>query len=354
MTSPRLALPLLVLGVAIACLPDGAVVDPTVVSDRAPLAAKNAQSDEDSDSDDDSDDSDSDDDESSLADLTDAEWSEPVNLGPVVNSNAADVAPFLSKDGLSLYFSSNRTVGGFGQQDIWVSQRACVEGCPWGAPLNLGSIINTPAVDSRATLSNDEHFLYFFSNREGGHGDTDIWISHRADTEDDFGWEPAVNLGPDINTTTAEQAAWFVKNELFFSRGLPTAGQSDIYVVSMKRDGRTRGPAVLVAELHDPTVNDAGVTVSKNGKEMIFSSSRAGALGSSDHFTSTRGNRHKPWSTPVSLGSLVNSTATEQQPSLSHDGRTLVWSSNRAGSVTNPSGAPTLDIWMSTRRRIDD
>src|SRR5262245_24941136 len=68
-------------------------------------------------------------------------WSVPVNMGSVINSSANDQHPFLSKDGLSLYFSSNRQ-GTTGQLDIWVSQRESVDS-PWGTPQNLGLNINS-------------------------------------------------------------------------------------------------------------------------------------------------------------------------------------------------------------------
>jgi len=59
-------------------------------------------------------------------------WSAPVNLGAVVNSTSNDQHPSISKDGLSLYFVSNRP-GGYGGNDIWVTQRATLED-PWGPP----------------------------------------------------------------------------------------------------------------------------------------------------------------------------------------------------------------------------
>ena len=53
-----------------------------------------------------------------------SDWSTPINLGPNVNSTAMDRGPAVSKDGLSLYFASNRMVGErYGGEDIYVSQR---------------------------------------------------------------------------------------------------------------------------------------------------------------------------------------------------------------------------------------
>src|SRR5437773_11608401 len=70
-----------------------------------------------------------------LAASTFSEWSAPVNLGPTVNTGSIDAGPALSKDGESLYFHSNRP-GGFGGNDIWVSQRTR-RGDGWGAAVKL-------------------------------------------------------------------------------------------------------------------------------------------------------------------------------------------------------------------------
>src|SRR5262249_44552066 len=86
-------------------------------------------------------------------------WSEPVNLGAVVNSPSIDLGPAVTNDGLSLYFSSDRH-GGFGGQDIWVSQRASMDS-PWAPPMNLGQVINTADNESAPALSGDEHWMFF-------------------------------------------------------------------------------------------------------------------------------------------------------------------------------------------------
>src|SRR2546428_14152125 len=80
------------------------------------------------------------------------DWSAPVNLGPVINSGSNEQHPAISKDGLSLYFASDRTgAGGLGGLDIYVSQRACTDtddpACAWQAPANLGPNINSAGND---------------------------------------------------------------------------------------------------------------------------------------------------------------------------------------------------------------
>src|SRR5262245_15666065 len=90
------------------------------------------------------------------------DWSVPVNLGPLVNSTVQDIGPALSKDGLSLYFGSNRP-GGFGGLDIWISRRASVD-APWGTPENLGPTVNSSATENVPTFSRDGHWMFFNSN----------------------------------------------------------------------------------------------------------------------------------------------------------------------------------------------
>ena len=92
-------------------------------------------------------------------------WSAPVNLGPVINTSFIDADPAISKDGLSLYISTDRP-GGLGDLDIWVSQRASVDD-PWGPPQPLGPNVNSNAADLAPALSPDGHRMYFQSFRTG-------------------------------------------------------------------------------------------------------------------------------------------------------------------------------------------
>ena len=91
-----------------------------------------------------------------------SEWSPPVNLGPTVNTADFEVCPSVTKDGLSLYFGSNRP-GGFGAVDIYVSQRASTND-PWGPPQNLGPTINSPVTDNCPFVTPDGHTLIFLRN----------------------------------------------------------------------------------------------------------------------------------------------------------------------------------------------
>src|SRR5213593_811661 len=109
-----------------------------------------------------------------------SEWSDPVNLGPVVNSSAVYANAGLSSDAQTLFFFSTRT-GGLGNTDIWMSQRRCLA-CDWEAPVNLGATINSAAIDAAPTMSEDGRLLFFYSARGGGSGLGDVYVSHRVST----------------------------------------------------------------------------------------------------------------------------------------------------------------------------
>lgn len=275
-----------------------------------------------------------------------SEWSAPVNLGPVVNSSANDVNAALSPDEHTMYFVSNR-LGSLGETDIWASHRQCLE-CPWEAPLNLGAPINSTSQDASPTLSADGRLLFFFSGRPGG-GGLDIYVSRRIGTSaaGDV-WGPPINLGPDVNTPGAEQGVHYSRDGatptagLYFNRIGPS-GSLDIFHVSIDNDGMPLGPGVPVAELNDPLTADQKVTVRNDGLELLLSSQRAGAFGNFDIWVFSRQTPRDPWSGPSHPDAPLNTTEIDSQPSLSRDGRTLIFTSNRLG------GSGGNDLWMSTR-----
>lgn len=279
--------------------------------------------------------------------LSNAGWSTPVNLGATVNSASGDMNATFSPDELSLYITSDRP-GGVGLTDIWISRRECI-GCPWGAPVNAGAPINSAAQDAGPRFSNDGHLLFFQSDRPGGVGLGDIYVTRRTNTNDDFAWGAPVLLGGDVNTATGnEQAADYLQSaedgraNFYFNRQTGTT-PPEFYYASVSRDGETRGPAVYVSELNVVTATDQHVTIRKDGREVFFSSNRTGGLGGFDLWTSTRRSVHEPWSAPVDLAAPLNTPVTDQQPTLSTDGRTLLFASNRAG------GSGGNDLWVSTR-----
>ncbi len=283
-----------------------------------------------------------------------SDWSTPVNLGPMVNTASLDAGPAISKDGLTLYFSSDR-VDGMGGQDIWVTNRPTLDS-PWGAPANL-TAINTTALEQVPALSRDEHWLFFNSDRIGGCGGVDIWASFRVNTHDDFSWEPPVNLGPGdqcgigVNSAFFDGGVSYFENDdgsapqLFFGSARPGGpGGIDIYVSAQQADG-SFGPATLVPELSSPQ-SDQRPVPRFDGLELFLFSDRIGTLGGFDVWVATRETVADAWSTPVNLGPSVNTAASdERQAYLSSDRETLFFVSNR------PGGSGGFDLYATKRTK---
>ena len=255
---------------------------------------------------------------------------------PAFNGPSLDGCPFVSRDGKAFYMASNRP-GGLGGIDIWVSTRARVDD-PWGAPVNVGTPVNSPANDFCPTISRDGHAFYFVSNRSGGCGGDDIYVTRlRPD-----GWDPVANLGCDVNSAGNEASPFPLPEStdgpvLYFSS--TRAGTADLY--RSDSHGGIFGPAAAITELNS-TAQDGQPNVRRDGLEIFFFSNRAGAAGN-DIYAATRSSTTDPWSTPVNLGRNVNSSASETRPSLSWDGTTLYFGSNRAG------GEGDSDHYVTTR-----
>ncbi len=279
-----------------------------------------------------------------LGAFANSEWSAPIHLDAPINSSSRELGAELSPDGLSIYFGSDRPGSIGGTIDIWASRRACLE-CPWGTPVNIN--INSPKSDGGPAFSPDGHVLFFGSDRVGGHGGDDIWVSYRENIEDDLGWGPPINLGDGVNTADQETSPVYVPAlhaegaNLYFSRG--PAAVADIYSALVTLDGETIGDAVPVAELNS-SAGEGEPAMSHDGKEIFFSSTRPGR-GLNDIWVATRQNPHGPWSEPVNLGSVINTSFADLTPGLSHDGRTLLWSASFAAR----GGLGLQDIWISTR-----
>lgn len=112
-------------------------------------------------------------------------FAEPRNLGPIVNSPSGEGPSCISPDGLEFYFSSDRP-GGSGSYDIWITKRKTTDE-DWGPPVNLGPTVNTGQEDALACISSDGLSLFFYSNRPGGLGDHDIYVTTRETVNDDWG-----------------------------------------------------------------------------------------------------------------------------------------------------------------------
>lgn len=196
------------------------------------------------------------------------EWSSALELGEPINTDENEGGQSISFDGRYLFFTScNRS--GLGRCDLYYSERI---GQAWTKPQNLGAPVNSKAWESQPSLSSDGRTLYFVSNRPGGKGGKDIWMTHL----DDYGvWSRPVNLGDSINTPDDEMSPFIhMDNQTlyFSSNGHIGMGKQDVFI-SRKIDGEWGNPQNLGYPIN--THNDEyGFVVNSGGTTAYFSSDR--------------------------------------------------------------------------------
>ncbi len=214
-----------------------------------------------------------------MSSLIVGQWAEPEIVTAVSMPDFAEVEPLLSPDGTQLYIMSDRP-GGKGGTDIWVSDR--VNG-NWSEPKNLDTPINSPYDDHCLYFSGEKwEFAYWTSTRPGGFGGNDIWMSEKVDGV----WQEAVNLGPNVNSAASEH------------HSLPSEDGHSLYITTIRGDG----------------------------------------YGDEDIYVTTR-NDGGAWSPLTNLGGLVNSDKDDRCPAFSPDYTTFYFDSNRAGGYGN------IDLW---------
>jgi hypothetical protein len=279
--------------------------------------------------------------EISRADFT---FGNPTNLGPTVNSPRSDVPCFMSVDGLELYFFSERP-GGFGNSDIWVTTRETVDD-HWGTPLNLGSPVNSSYLEIYAMVSSDGLELYFASTRPGGLGLEDIWVTRRKSKGDT--WDPPVNLGPPVNSSERDYGVFISADGLEFYFNSMRVGFHDIYVMRRATTSDDWGPPVNLGPVVNGPSHDIAPNLSADGRYLFFSDHprqglRSGGFGGADIWVTSRSATSDDWDVPINLGPTINTATDDCVPNLLPDGSTLYFASNRPGGYGGLNG----DIWQA-------
>ena len=209
------------------------------------------------------------------------EWTLAQRMPEPVNSDGNEGAQSISADGRYLYFAGCGREDGRGSCDIYV----CVKnGDQWGKPINLGYPVNTEAWESQPSISSDGRTLYFCSNRAGGMGGSDLWMTVRNDAGV---WSKPVNLGPNINTPGNENSPFIHPDQetLYFSSDTrPGLGGMDLFVA--RREGRNQwSEAVNLGYPINTYADEATLSVDRTGKTAYFASGKLGGQGGLDIYS---------------------------------------------------------------------
>lgn len=209
------------------------------------------------------------------------EWGLAMNLGDPINTDDNEGAQTMTADGQQLFFTGCNRRGGMGSCDIYRSVR---EGRSWSRPENLGPPVNSNKWESQPSVSSDGKTLYFASNRAGGKGGSDIWVTHLAPNGV---WTEPRNLGDSINTEGAEETPFIHpdgRTLYFTSNGHVGLGGKDIYVVRMKEDGSWGTPKNLGYPINT-WQDEMGLFVDASGALAYFASDREGGFGNLDIYS---------------------------------------------------------------------
>lgn len=207
-------------------------------------------------------------------------WTTSEPLTGNINSNLSEGAQNISQDGQWLIFTGCLFPEGFGSCDLYISYLTD-EG--WSQPENLGRIINTEAWETAPSLSPDKRDLYFTSNRPGGYGGSDIYVSHRLPNGK---WTEPENLGPEVNTVGEENCAFIHADNqtLYFnSSGHMGYGGNDLFMV--KKEGEKWSKAVNLGYPINTIENEGSLVIAADAKTAYYASDRSDSKGGLDIYT---------------------------------------------------------------------
>jgi len=177
------------------------------------------------------------------------DWSSIQSIGKAINQpDSWESQPSISADGKTLYFVSDRS-GGYGGYDIY--QSVMDDNGVWGAPENLGKLINTNGNEKAPFIHSDSKTLYFSSDGRVGMGGYDIFYSR---LQDDRTWKKPVNIGYPINSAD-DDVGFFVSTDgkygYFCSNKLEGKGGWDLYSFELYDEARPEKILFLKGTLKD-------------------------------------------------------------------------------------------------------
>ena len=192
-------------------------------------------------------------------------------ISKAINTPYNEGAATISGDGKTLVFTSCDRPNAVGSCDLYISRRT---GNTWSKPQNMGRTVNSTAWDSQPSLSADGRTLYFTSDRRGGQGQEDIYVTT---LQDDDAWGPARNLGAPVNTPGKDMAPFIHASGTtlyYVTDGLVGMGGLDIYRSAQQPDGKWAAPANLGYPLNT-FENEASLFISSDNRRGYCSRSRA-------------------------------------------------------------------------------
>lgn len=245
------------------------------------------------------------------AKLSDNKWSLSEGLPGDINTDQNEGAQNISQDGQWLIFTGCNFAEGMGSCDLYISYLT-PDG--WSSPENLGRNINSDAWESAPSLSPDKRDLYFSSNREGGYGSSDIYVSHRMANGR---WTQAENLGPEVNTAGNESCPFIHSDNqtlYFTSNGHLGYGGDDLLMTKKGPKSIWSKPVNLGYPINT-IENEGSLVVAADGKTAYYASDRSDSRGGLDIYSFELRNDIRPAKTLWVKGKVFDKKTSKGLPS---------------------------------------
>lgn len=195
-------------------------------------------------------------------------WTFAESIGEPINTAQNEGAQCITADGKTLYFTACSRSDSYGRCDLYTSE--FVDGY-WSQPVNLGSNVNTENWESQPAISSDGRQLFFVSNRPGGIGKKDIWVTYKNNKGN---WTKAKNLGKDINTSKDDVSPflhWDNQTLYFSSKGYVGMGGFDVFLSRLNELGEWGTVKNIGYPINSPS-DENSLIVAKDGRTAYFAS----------------------------------------------------------------------------------
>ena len=214
-----------------------------------------------------------------MCEKTNTGWAPAKNVGGAINTNDHEATVGISPDGQTILIYKDDA----GDGNIYSTS---LKGDVWGEPVKLNENINSKYWEPSAFISADGNTLYFTSDRPDGYGGRDLYSSKKTPKGD---WAKAQNLGPKINTAYDEDAPCIFSDGVtlaFSSNGHSTMGGFDVFSSQLSSNGTWSEPENVGYPINT-TDDDIFYVISPDGRNAYYSSFRKEGRGEKDNYKAT-------------------------------------------------------------------
>jgi len=229
-------------------------------------------------------------------------WSPAIEIGAPINTPGNEGALCVSPDGMTIIITCCSRRDSYGSCDLYSSRRV---GNKWSEPVNLGELVNTASWESQPSLAADGRTLYFVSTRRGGYGGSDIW---KSTLHDDGSWSEPTNLGKLINTPSDEMAPFIHpdgRTLYFSSRGHLGMGGADLFVSRLDVAGNWLPPDNIGYPVNTSR-DEINLIINAGGDEAFISAERENGFGNTDIYRFELPPQSRPASTSYVKGKVFD------------------------------------------------